>query len=86
MGSGIQAVDKVNELLSNMSVCTNGLHNGIIAYVLQIGERTIHRIYVPWMVSMEAIFSHINLKPDYGFLPCSKAEVFIKTGPDSQML
>ena len=36
---GIQAIDKANEILSEMTVCTLGFHK---SYVLQFGERTIH--------------------------------------------
>ena len=46
MGSGTQAIDKANELLSDTTVCTHGFYNCIIAYMLQIAERTIRKIYV----------------------------------------
>ena len=32
MGSGIQAIDKTNELLSVMTVCRNAFHNGAMAH------------------------------------------------------
>ena len=48
--------------------------------MLQIGESTIHRILVPWLVFMEASFLRLNLKPDDGVLPYSMLEVFNKTG------
>ena len=32
MGSGIQATDKTNELLSVMTVCRNAFHNGAMSY------------------------------------------------------
>ena len=32
MGSGIQAIDKTNEILSFMTVCRNAFDNGIMAY------------------------------------------------------
>ena len=32
MASGIQAIDKTNELLSVMNVCRNVFHNGAMAY------------------------------------------------------
>ena len=73
---GIQAIDKANEILLDMTVCTLGFHK---SYVLQFGERTIHELYVESVVSMKAIFSHLNLKLEDGFLPYSKANVFIKT-------
>ena len=33
MGSGIQAIDKTNELLSVMTVCRNSFHNGAMGHV-----------------------------------------------------
>ena len=72
----IQAIDKANEILSDMTVCTLDFHK---SYVLQFGERTIHELYVESVVFMKAIFSHLNLKLEDGFLPYSKANVFIKT-------
>ena len=73
---GIQAIDKANEILSDMTVCTLGFHK---SYVLQFSERTIQELYVESVVSMKAIFSHLNLKLEDAFLPYSKANVFIKT-------
>ena len=54
--------------------------------MLQTGERTIHRIFLVWVVFMEAKFSCLNLKPDDGFLPYSMSEVFNKTGHDLKYL
>ena len=78
MGSGIQTTVKANELSFVMTVCINGFHN-VMTCMLQIGESTILRIFVPWVVSMEAIFSWLNLKQDDGFLPYSMPVVFNKT-------
>ena len=53
---------------------------GFRALLKKIGESAIHRIFVTWVVFIEAIFSCLNLKPDDGFLPCSMPEAFNKTG------
>ena len=63
-----------------MTVCRNGFHNGVMTYMLQIGECTIHRIFMTLVVFVETIFSCINLKHDDGFLPCYMPEVFNKNG------
>ena len=78
MGSGIQTTVKANELSSVMTVCVNGFHNDVMACMLQIDESTIHIIFVALVVSMEAIFSCLNLND--GFLPYSMPKVFNKTG------
>ena len=51
-----------------------------MAYMLQFGESTIHRVLVARIVFVAAIFSCLNLKPDDRFLPYSIPEVFVKTG------
>ena len=53
-------------------------------HVAEIGESTIHRIFVSWVVFMEAIFSCLNFKPDDRFLPYSMPEVLNKTDMASQ--
>ena len=64
-----------------MTVCKHAFHNGVTAYMLQIGESTLYKIFVLWVVFMEAIFSYLNLEPDDGFLPYSMlAWSFNKTG------
>ena len=56
MGSGIQAIDKTDELLSVMAVCRNAFHNGAMTYTwLQFHESSVHRILVACVVLMEAI-------------------------------
>ena len=37
IGSGSQNTGKPNKLLSVMTVCRNGFHNGVMAYMLQFG-------------------------------------------------
>ena len=37
IGSGIQNTGKPNKLLSDITVCRHGFHNGIMAYMLQFG-------------------------------------------------
>ena len=63
--SGIQTTDKPNKLLSVMTVCRCGFHNGVMAYMLQFGYSAVHRTF---------------LRPDDGFLPYNLPEIFNKTG------
>ena len=63
-----------------MTVCHHGLHNLVIAYMLNIGEITMQQIFVVWLVFMGVIFSKINLRPDEGFLAYKIPEIFIRTG------
>ena len=37
IGSGIHNIGKRNKLLSIMTVCGHGFHNGVMAYMLQFG-------------------------------------------------
>ena len=52
-----------------MTACGHGIHNGVMAYMLQFGWSAIHRVFVAWVVFLKAIFSCLNFKPDDGFLP-----------------
>ena len=76
IGSGIQNTGKPNKVLSVMTVCRHGFHNGIMTYMLQFGQCG----FVAWVVFVKAIFSCLNLKPDDGFLPYNMPELFNKTG------
>ena len=80
MGSGIQTTVEANELCSIMVVYRHGVQNRIIAYMLQIGETTIQRIFVVWVDFVVTIFSCLNLKPNDGILLDIMPEVFNKTG------
>ena len=51
-----------------------------MAYMLQFGESTVHKIFVAWVVFVKAIFSCSDLKLDDGFLPYSMPELFNKSG------
>ena len=53
-----------------MTVCRHDFRNGFMAYMLKIGKSTIYKIFVAWVVFIEAIFSCLNLNYDDGFLPC----------------
>lgn len=48
--------------------------------MLQNCESIIRRIFVTWVVFLEAIFSCLNFKLDDEFLPYSMPKIFIKTG------
>ena len=45
-----------------MTVYRHGLQKGVRAYILKIGERTMHII-----LCIKAIFSGLNLKPNEDF-------------------
>ena len=79
-GNGVTILDKSTELLLVMTVCCHGLHNGVMAYILNIGESTMQRMFIAWVVFIEAIFSKINLRPDQRLLACNMPEIFIRTG------
>ena len=76
--SGIQTTDKPNKLLSVMTVCKCGFHNGVMAYMLQFGYSAVHRTFQARVVFVKAIFSCLNLRPDDGFLPYNLLRFLIK--------
>ena len=58
-------------------MCRRGFHNSLMAYMLQIVKSTMHRIFVAFVLFMQAILSQLNLKLDDRFLPCNITEVFV---------
>ena len=51
-----------------------------MAYMLKVGESTIQRIFVGWIVFLETIFTYINPMPEAGFLLKKMPDIFVKTG------
>ena len=68
IGSRIQNTGKPNKILSVMTVCRHGFHNGVMAYMLQLVKVLSTEIFLAWVVFVKAIFSCLNLKPDEEFL------------------
>ena len=64
----MQATVKPNKLLSGMTVCRHGLHNGVVIYILQFRENTIHRIFGGVDRITESNVLCLNLKSDDRFL------------------
>ena len=67
-GIGQRSLDKPTELFAVLTICRHSLHQGVMAFMLKVGESTIQCIFVGWIVFLETIFTHINLKPEAGFL------------------
>ena len=79
-GTGERSVDKPTELFAVLAICRHSLHQGVMAFMLKVGESTIQRIFVGWIVFLETIFTCINLKPEAGFLLKKMPDIFVKTG------
>ena len=79
-GTGERSVDKPTELFAVLTICRHSLHQGVMAFMLKVGESTIQHIFVGWIVFLEIIFTCINLKPEAGFLLKKMPDIFIKTG------
>lgn len=79
-GTGERTLDKPTELFAVLTICRHSLHQGVMAFMLKVGESTIQRIFVGWIVFLETIFTCINLKPEAGFLLKKMPDIFVKTG------
>ena len=82
-GTGMRFLDKPTELFAVTTVyrhCRHSLHQGVMAFMLKVGESTMQLIFVGWIVFLETIFTHINLKPEAGFLLKKMPDIFVKTG------
>ena len=79
-GTGQRIMDKETELLAVLTICRHSLGLGMLAYIVDLTPSTVHRIFVGWVVFLEAIFSQLDLKPDGGFLLNKMPEIFVRTG------
>ena len=77
-GSGMRSQDKPTEPFAVTTVCRHSLHQGVVAFMLKVGESTMQLIFVGWIVFLETIFTHINLKPEAGFLLKKMSDIFVK--------
>jgi len=82
IGTGERSVDEPTELFALLVICRHSLQRGVMAFMLKVGESTIQRIFVGWIVFLETIFTCINLKPEAGFLLKKMPDIFVKTGHD----
>ena len=65
MGSGIQAIEKINKLLSAMTACRNAFHNGPMTHTCYKFMKVLYTTFiVTCVVLMEAIFPCFNLNPN----------------------
>ena len=78
-GTGMRSLDKPTELFAVTTICRHSLHQGVMAFMLKVGESTMQLKFVGWIVFLETIFTHINLKPEAGFL-LKKMPDMAKTG------
>ena len=78
-GNGERTLDKAKELLAVLTICRHSLHQGVMAYMLKVGESTVQRTFVAWVVFLVTIFNCIDLKPEAGLL-LKNARHFVKTG------
>ena len=79
-GTRQRSLDKPTELFAVLTICRHSLHQGVMTFMLKVGESTIQCIFVGWIVFLETIFTYINLKPEAGFLLKKMPDIFVKTG------
>ena len=79
-GSGMRSLDKPTERFAVITICRHSLHQGVMAFILKVGGSAIQRIFVGWIVFLETIYTHINLKPEAGFQLKKMPDSFVKTG------
>ena len=52
---------KENELFACLIICRHALHLGVMAWILNISESTMSRIFLAWMTFGHAVFSKLDL-------------------------
>ena len=45
-GTGMRSLDKSTELFAVIAICRHSLHQGVMAFMLKVGESTMQRIFV----------------------------------------
>ena len=79
-GAGMRSLDKPTELFAVITICRHSLHQDVMAFMFKVEESTMQLISVGWIVFLETVFTHINLKPEAGFLLKKMPDIFVKTG------
>ena len=72
----MRSLDKPTGLFAVVTICRHSLHQGVMAFMLKVGESTKQLISVAWIVFLETIFTHINLKPENWVLTKEDARHF----------
>ena len=69
-----------------LTICRHFRHDqGVMAFMLRVGESAIQRIFVGWIVFLETIFGCINLEPEDGFLLKKMPDSFVNGHSDSRL-
>ena len=77
---GERSIDYETELLSVLTVCRHGLHQGVMAFMLERSASTMQRIFVGWVLFLSTLLSKVDLKAESGFIVKKMPKVFIETG------
>ena len=64
----LRKTDYATELLSVLTTCRHGLHQGVMGYILGKSKSTVQRIFIGWVIFLATLFNEIELKPPSGFL------------------
>ncbi|XP_057302708.1 uncharacterized protein LOC130636876 [Hydractinia symbiolongicarpus] len=75
-----RSLDKATELLAVLTICRHGVHQGLMAFFMDISKSTMQRIFIGWVIFVAGIFSEIDLKPPSGFSLKKMPKIFIETG------
>lgn len=75
-----RSLDKATELLAVLTICRHGVHQGLMAFFMDISKSTMQRIFIGWVIFVAGIFNEIDLKPPSGFLLKKMPKSFIETG------
>ena len=56
-GTGMRSLDKPTELFAVIIICRHSLHQGVMAFMLKVGESIMQLIFVGWIVFLGTIFT-----------------------------
>ena len=78
--TNLRKLDHHTELLSVLTTCRHGLHQGVISFMLGVSKATTQRIFIGWVIFLSTLFNKIDLKPSGGYLLKTMPDIFVKTG------
>ena len=76
----LRKTDSATELLSVLTTCRHGLHQGVMGYIFGKSKSTVQRIFIGWVIFLATLFNEIELKPPSGFSLQKMPHIFVETG------
>ena len=78
-GVSHRKLDSATELMAVSTVCRQGLHQGVMGFMLGLSKTTIQRIFIGRVIFLATLFNEIDHKPSSGYLLKKMPKIFVET-------